>query len=510
MKRTVIIVLLAGFGLACGAQNAKVMAGENKANGVRNREVLKKLPEPGKDVDGISAFNYAIGVALTHDVPEDVDAQTYRDTYADYLKQGYDLGMRHKEEFLAGDSRAAIKELEKMENECEADEQIFISSGLALWDHFRFPLFDIGEVNHAVVHVLGILHEITDDMSEEDMYATLNSLERWTEKWEDYAQQEIDRMMNDILPLYKFGAYPGANTTDTKAYVYSAAVVCADGLSFTDPEMYEREYARYLRQGYEIGLRYQDQIAAGDYAGFKKETEQAEFSGDAIYCIDCGMYLAGYHYKYCLEQVQQADRIIARTLTVKQQAADSDSPRKMEHFQRWVNGWKEYFQKENERKWNPGDAYDEFLARYNADSSAPAYFKRRVISDGDKYNPIVKGYRVSELPWESGDKPDCPHILLARKDVGATLNLDGVDFQLVRFNKGFTIKFAAADEEKIYHWMIYPVRDGKTFRPDNCGYRLYYDDPSFPEKKFYVGCAVDSIWLYSPQHETSTDYYIVD
>lgn len=513
MKRIVITVLLASFGLACGAQNAKIMAGENKANGVRNQEVLKKLPEPGKDVDGISAFNYAIGVALTHDIPGDVDAQTYRDTYADYLKQGYNLGMQHKEELLAGDSRLAIKELEKMENKYETDARIYLNSGLALWDHFRFPLFNIEEVNHAVVHVLGILHEIPDNISEDDMYATFNSLERWTEKWEDYSQQEIDRMMNDILPLYKFGAYPGANTTDAKAYVYSAAVMCARGLSFTDPLIYERDYARYLRQGYEIGLRYQEQIAAGDYTGFKKETEQSEFSEDAMYCIDCGMYLAGYHCKYRLEQVKQADRIISQTLTMKQQvAADSDSTRNMEYFQKWVNSWKEYFQKENERKWNPGDKYDEFLAQYNADSSNPAYFERKVISDSDEdnYNPIVKGYSVLELPWESEDEPDYPHIQLTRKDVGTTLSLDGVDFQLVRFNKGFTIKLAAADEEKIYHWRIYLVRDGKIFRPSNCGYRVYHDDPSFPEKKFYVGCGVDSIWLYSPPHETSTEYYIVD
>lgn len=511
MKQIVIIGLLIGWIFACGAQNTKVMTKEKKVNGIENQKVLKKLPVPGKEVEGISAFNYAIGVSLTHSLPGDVDAQVYRNTYADCLKQGYDLGMRYKEELLAGKTEAVIKELDRIENEQEADGGIYISAGLCLWDHFRFPLFNIEEVNRAIVHVLGILQVITDNMSEDDWDATLNCLERWTEKWEDYSQQETDRMMADILPLYEFGAYPGANTADTKAYVYSAAVRCADGLSFTDPTVYKREYAPYLQRGYEIGLRYQEQLAAGDYTGFRKETEQSGFSGDAMCCIDCGMYLAGYYYKNRLEQVEQADRIIARTLTVKQQlATDADRSRKMEYFNKWVKNWKEYFQNENKREWNPGDRYDEFLARYYTDSSVPAHPKRRVISDRESYNPLVKGYKVSELPWESGEEPDYRHILLTRKDVGRAFHLDGVDFQLIRFNKGFTLKLAAADEEKIYHWMIYLVRDGKIFRPSNYGYHLYYDAPLYLEKKFHIGCVTDSIWLYSPQHQTESDYYIVE
>lgn len=136
--------------------------------------------------------------------------------------------------------------------------------------------------------------------------------------------------------------------------------------------------------------------------------------------------------------------------------------------------------------------------------------KRRVISDRESYNPLVKGYKISELPWESGEEPDYPHILLTRKDVGRAFQLDGMDFQLIRFNKRFTLKLAAAEEEKIYHWMIYLVCDGKIFRPSNYDYHLYYDDPLYLEKKFHIGCVTDSIWHYSPQHQTKSDYYIVE
>ena len=332
------------------------MVKEKNPNGFKNQELVKKLPTPGTGIDSISAFNYAIGASFAMNIPGDIDAHTYESTYADYLKQWYDLCTLPQDDILSDNAQAIITKLKEKEHTQDLYLETYMRFGMKLSEYSRFPAFNFAEVNRAIVHSLKMIQAIANTTSDSDLDEVINSLERWVEKWEDYSQQEMDRTTND--------------------------------------RQFSPEAATH------------SQTAMIDIA-------------TKIYGLGSGANLGA-----------------------------------------------------------------------------------------DNYDLIAGGFRVSELPWESEENADCPHVLLTRKNVGAKFNLDGVDFQLTRFNRDFTIKHRTEDEEKTHSWAFFLVRNGKVFRLDGFGNRIYNDDPQYMERKFKIRFDADSIWLYSSP--TDTEYSVAE
>lgn len=357
MKRKVIAGLLVSIGLVCGISTAKTMAKEKNASGFKNQELVKKLPTPGTDIDGISAFNYAIGASFAMNIPGDIDAQTYESTYADYLKRWYDLYTLPQDDILSGNAQAIITKIKEEKHRQDSYLEIYMRFGMKLSEYSRFATFNFAEVNRAIVHSLKMIQEIANTTRESDLDEVENSLERWVEKWEDYSQQEIGRRTNDRQFSSEPATHSKTATIDIATKIYG--------------------------------------LGTGDDLG------------------------------------------------------------------------------------------------------------------GDNYDLIAGGFRVFELPWENAKNAECPHVLLTRKNVGAKFNLDGVDFQLTRLNRDFTIKYRTEDKKRAHLWAFYLVRNGKAFSLEGSfGYRTCNVDPQYMERKYKIRFDADSIWLYSPSR--GTKYSIAD